>query len=119
MTEAEEDAEAARIAAAALFEEGAPAELAGELKRRRDERLSSAARAGPAQSLKNQKALPLTRDYIYEAERELRRRDVTMPRPGGAAPRASRSPCGREHDVPVVHRPDDYPRLVVWGSVGP
>lgn len=30
MTEAEEDAEAARIAAAALFEEGAPAELAGE-----------------------------------------------------------------------------------------
>jgi hypothetical protein len=29
-TEAEEDAEAARIAAAALFEEGAPAELAGE-----------------------------------------------------------------------------------------
>jgi large subunit ribosomal protein L9 len=30
LTEAEEDAEAARIAAAALFEEGAPAELAGE-----------------------------------------------------------------------------------------
>lgn len=30
MTEAEEDAEAARIAAAALFEEGAPAEIAGE-----------------------------------------------------------------------------------------
>jgi large subunit ribosomal protein L9 len=29
-TEAEEDAEAARIAAAALFEEGAPAEIAGE-----------------------------------------------------------------------------------------
>jgi ribosomal protein L9 len=30
LTEAEEDAEAARIAAAALFEDGAPAELAGE-----------------------------------------------------------------------------------------
>jgi len=30
MTEAEEDAEAARVAAAALFEEGAPAELADE-----------------------------------------------------------------------------------------
>jgi hypothetical protein len=30
LTEAEEDAEAARIAAAALFEEGARAELAGE-----------------------------------------------------------------------------------------
>jgi hypothetical protein len=29
-TEAEEDAEAARRAAAALFEEGAPAEIAGE-----------------------------------------------------------------------------------------
>jgi len=30
MTEAEEDAEAARVAAEALFEEGAPAEIAGE-----------------------------------------------------------------------------------------
>ena len=30
VTEAEEDAEAARLAAAALFEEGAPAEIAGE-----------------------------------------------------------------------------------------
>ena len=30
MTEAEEDAEAARVAAAALFEEGAPAEIAGD-----------------------------------------------------------------------------------------
>jgi large subunit ribosomal protein L9 len=36
-TEAEEDAEAARIAAAALFEEGAPAEVAGEEGEAEDE----------------------------------------------------------------------------------
>jgi hypothetical protein len=37
MTEAEEDAEAARVAAAALFEEGAPAELADEAETQAEE----------------------------------------------------------------------------------
>jgi large subunit ribosomal protein L9 len=37
MTEAEEDAEAARIAAAALFEEGAPVELADEAEAKAEE----------------------------------------------------------------------------------
>ena len=37
MTEAEEDAEAARLAAEALFEEGAPAEIAGEAKAESEE----------------------------------------------------------------------------------
>jgi large subunit ribosomal protein L9 len=37
MTEAEEDAEAARVAAAALFEEGAPAELADEAEAQAEE----------------------------------------------------------------------------------
>jgi large subunit ribosomal protein L9 len=37
MTEAEEDAEAARVAAAALFEEGAPAELADEAETQTEE----------------------------------------------------------------------------------